>query len=234
MLFIAFSVLVYTFYRIFDCSFNKTRNTDFCSNFNFCRCYLSILIMFLDFSSLLYLVVYAFIWRIIIQAIKRILAGVKSMIANFYAFFLVFLSLFVLKATTSHIFIKSFVCFNTLYHINDLSFLYFFASLSQYGREQCPGSAKPKNPLLLALFQRLHDIHRASGCVMLLLVPTLDIYTPSTFNCLSSETLKRINCASISGTLNSFSDSALSTKIGTLTPYNSLRERIISSPATIL
>ena len=178
MLFIAFSVLVYTFYRIFDCSFNKTRNTDFCSNFNFCRCYLSILIMFLDFSSLLYLVVYAFIWRIIIQAIKRILAGVKSMIANFYAFFLVFLSLFVLKATTSHIFIKSFVCFNTLYHINDLSFLYFFASLSQYGREQCPDSAKSKNPLLVALFQRLHDIHRASGCMMLLLIPTLDIRHP--------------------------------------------------------
>ena len=120
MLFIAFSVLVYTFYRIFDCSFNKTRNADFCSDLNFCRCYLNIIIMFLDFSALLYLVVYAFIWRIIIQAIQRILASVKSMIANFYAFFLVFLSLFVLKATTSHIFIKSFVCFNTLSHLNSL------------------------------------------------------------------------------------------------------------------
>ena len=120
MLFIAFSVLVYTFYRIFDCSFNKTSNTDFCSDLNFCRCYLSIIIMFLDFSALLYLVVYAFIWRIIIQAIQRILASVKSMIANFYAFFRVFLSFFVLKVTTSHVFIKSFVCFNTLSHLNSL------------------------------------------------------------------------------------------------------------------
>jgi hypothetical protein len=125
VLFIAFSVLVYTFYRIFDCSFNKTRNADFCSDLNFCRCYLSIIIMFLDFSTLLNLVVYAFIWRIIIQAIQRILASVKSMIANFYAFFLVLLSLFVLKATTSHIFIKSFVCFNTLSHLNYLAFCIF-------------------------------------------------------------------------------------------------------------
>ena len=120
MLFIAFSVLFYTFYCIFDCSFNKTRNANFCSDLNFCRCYLSIIIMFLDFSALLYLVVYAFIWIIIIQAIKRILASVKSMIANFYDFFLILFSFFVLKATTSHIFIKSFVCFNTLSHLNSL------------------------------------------------------------------------------------------------------------------
>ena len=120
MIFITFSFLIHSFCRVFDCSLNNTSNTDFCSNFNFCRCYLSILIMFLDFSALLYLVIYAFIWRIIIQAIQRILASVKSMIANFYAFFLVFLSLFVLKATTSHIFIKSFVCFNTLSHLNSL------------------------------------------------------------------------------------------------------------------
>ena len=120
MLFIAFSVLFYTFYCIFDCSFNKTRNANFCSDLNFCRCYLSIIIMFLDFSALLYLVVYAFIWIIIIQAIKRILASVKSMIANFYDFFLILFSFFVLKATTSHIFVKSFVCFNTLSHLNSL------------------------------------------------------------------------------------------------------------------
>ena len=120
MLFIAFSVLFYTFYCIFDCSFNKTRNANFCSDLNFCRCYLSIIIMFLDFSALLYLVVYAFIWIIIIQAIKRILASVKSMIANFYDFFLILFSFFVLKATISHIFVKSFVCFNTLSHLNSL------------------------------------------------------------------------------------------------------------------
>ena len=135
MLFIAFSVLFYTFYCIFDCSFNKTRNANFCSDLNFCRCYLSIIIMFLDFSALLYLVVYAFIWIIIIQAIKRILASVKSMIANFYAFFLVFLSLFVLKATASHIFIKSFVGFHSISHLYYLSscqllflFKFFFAA----------------------------------------------------------------------------------------------------------
>ena len=120
MLFIAFSVLFYTFYCIFDCSFNKTRNANFCSDLNFCRCYLSIIIMFLDFSALLYLVVYAFIWIIIIQAIKRILASAKSMIANFYDFFLILFSFFVLKATISHIFVKSFVCFNTLSHLNSL------------------------------------------------------------------------------------------------------------------
>ena len=135
MLFIAFSVLFYTFYCIFDCSFNKTRNANFCSDLNFCRCYLSIIIMFLDFSALLYLVVYAFIWIIIIQAIKRILASAKSMIANFYAFFLVFLSFFVLKATASHIFIKSFVGFHSISHLYYLSscqllflFKFFFAA----------------------------------------------------------------------------------------------------------
>ena len=125
MLFIAFSVLVYTFYRIFDCSFNKTRNADFCSDLNFCRCYLSILTMFLDFSALLYLVIYTFRRRIISQTIQRILASVKSMIANFYAFFLVFLSLFVLKALASHIFIKSFIGFHGISHLYYLSFLYF-------------------------------------------------------------------------------------------------------------
>ena len=135
MIFITFSFLIHSFYRIFDCSFNQSSNADFCSDLNFCRCYLSIIIMFLDFSALLYLVVYAFIWRIIIQAIQRILASVKSMIANFYAFFLVFLSLFVLKVTASHIFIKSFVGFHSISHLYYLSscqllflFKFFFAA----------------------------------------------------------------------------------------------------------